>query len=156
MVTIALTTTGLGALLPILRDGGQLETPFGRHLLAAGTIGEVGPIVATSLALSDRYSTLQEFGFLFALLALVVLAAAVGIGMRPPKLLALLSRLMYTSTQLPVRLALLVLAGFMVVSVEFGFEGILGAFAAGMVVGLATRGEEGKPFRVKLDAICFG
>jgi Kef-type K+ transport system membrane component KefB len=44
----------------------------------------------------------------------------------------------------------------MVVSVEFGFEGILGAFAAGMVVGLATRGEEGRPFRAKTDAVCFG
>jgi len=51
MVTIALTTTSLGALIPILRDGGQLETPFGRMLLAAGTVGEVAPIVAVSLAL---------------------------------------------------------------------------------------------------------
>ncbi len=148
MVTIALTTTGLGTLLPILRDGGQLETPLGRLLLAAGMVGEVGPIVAVSLALSDRYSSWQEFGFLLAFLALVVLAAAVGLGARPPKLLALLNRTMHASTQLPVRLA--------VVSVELGFEGILGAFAAGMVVGLATRGEEGKAFRVKLDAVCFG
>jgi Kef-type K+ transport system membrane component KefB len=156
MVVIALSTTGLGVLLPILRDGGQLETPFGRQLLAAGTIGEVGPIVAVSLALSDRYSSLQEFGFLLALLALVGLAAAVGMRARPPKLLALLSRMMQTSTQLPVRLALLLLAGFIVVSAEFGFEAILGAFVAGMVVGLATRGEEGKPFRAKIDAVCFG
>ncbi len=156
MVTIALTTTGLGTLLPILRDGGQLETPFGRLLLAAGTVGEVGPIVAVSLALSDRYSSWQEFGFLLAFLALVVLATAVGLGARPPKLLALLNRTMHASTQLPVRLALLVLATFVVVSVEFGFESVLGAFAAGMVVGLATRGEEGKAFRVKIDAVCFG
>lgn len=156
MVTIALTTTGLGALLPILRDSGQLETPFGRHLLAAGTVGEVGPIVAVSLALSDRYSTVQEFGFLIVLLALIGAAAAVGIGARPPRLLAFLSRALETSTQLPVRLALLLLGGFVILSVRFGFEGIFGAFAAGMVVGLATRGEGGKPFRVKMDAVCFG
>jgi Kef-type K+ transport system membrane component KefB len=49
-----------------------------------------------------------------------------------------------------------VLAGLMVVSIEFGFEGILGAFAAGMVVGLATRGGEGELFRAKMDAVCFG
>jgi hypothetical protein len=61
MVTIALTTTGLGALLPILRDGGQLETPFGRQLLAAGTIGEVGPIVATALCLF-RIGRIAWFG----------------------------------------------------------------------------------------------
>ena len=40
MVVIALATTGLGTLLPILRDGGQLATPFGRMLLAAGTVRE--------------------------------------------------------------------------------------------------------------------
>jgi Kef-type K+ transport system membrane component KefB len=156
MVSIALATTGLGVLLPILRDGGQLETPFGRQLLAAGTVGEVGSIVAVALALSRRYSTLQEFGFLLAFLALVGFAVAVGIGARPPRLLALLSRTLETSTQLPVRMALFVLAGFIVVSTDFGFEGILGAFAAGMIVGLATRGEEGKPFRTKIDAVCFG
>ncbi|MQM30120.1 MAG: sodium:proton exchanger [Candidatus Accumulibacter phosphatis] len=156
MVAIALTTTGLGALLPILRDGEQLETPFGRHVLAAGTIGEVGPIVAVSLLLSSRYSTVQEFGFLLALLLLVALAVAIGLGARPPRLIALLGRTLQSSTQLPVRLALFVFALFVSVSIEFGFEGILGAFAAGMIIGLATRGEAGKPFRVKMDAIVFG
>jgi len=156
MVTIALTTTALGTLLPILRDGGQFDTTFGRLLLATGMTGEVGPIVAVSLAVSQRYSSWQEFGFLLIFLALVVLASAVGMGARPPKLLALLSRTMHASTQLPVRLALFVLATLVVVAVEFGFEGILGAFAAGMVVGLATRGEEGKAFRGRIDAVCFG
>ena len=155
MVTIALTTTGLGALLPILRDSGQLATPYGIHLQAAGAIGEVGPIVATSLLLSSRYSTLQELGFLLALIVLVGLAATAGMRARPPRLIALLGRTMQASTQLPVRLALLVVAGFMVVAVEFGFEGIFGAFVAGMVVGLATRGEEGRPFRAKVDAVFF-
>ena len=32
----------------------------------------------------------------------------------------------------------------------------LGAFAAGIIVGLATRGEGGKPLRSKIDAVCFG
>lgn len=156
MVTIALTTTGLGTLLPVLRDSGRLDTPFGRQLLAAGTIAEIAPIVAVSLALSERYSSWQEFGFLIAFLALIALAAAVGAGARPPKVLALLSRTLHSSTQLPVRLALLLLLGSFVLAHELGFEGILGAFAIGMVVGLATRGEKGEPFRVKIDAVCFG
>jgi Kef-type K+ transport system membrane component KefB len=156
MVTIALTTTSLGALIPLLRDGGQLDAPFGRMLLADGTIGEVGPIVAVSLVLSSRYTTWQEFSLLIAFLALVGVATAVGIGARPPKVLALLSRTMHASTQLPVRVALFVLAAFVTVASTFGFEGILGAFAAGMIVGLATRGEEGETFRAKIDAVCFG
>jgi Kef-type K+ transport system membrane component KefB len=55
-----------------------------------------------------------------------------------------------------VRLSLLILAGFFVLTEEFGFENILGAFAAGMVVGQATKGHEAKPLRHKIDAVCFG
>jgi Kef-type K+ transport system membrane component KefB len=156
MVTLALCTTGLGVLVPVFRDGGQLETSFGRLVMAAGTLGEIGPIVAMSLLLSQRYSSWQELGFLLAFLATVGIAIAVGMGARHPKLLALLGRQMHSSTQLPVRIALLILAGLIVLAIEFGFENIFGAFAAGMIVGQATRGEDGKPFREKIEAVCFG
>jgi len=36
------------------------------------------------------------------------------------------------------------------------FESIFGAFAAGMVVGQATRGDDRKPLRDKIDAVSFG
>lgn len=156
MVTLALATTGLGVLLPVLRDGGQLDSAYGRLLLAAGTVGELGPIVLVSLLLSQRYGSAQEFGLLLVFLLLMAGAAAVGMGLRPPRVLALLSRTMHASTQLPVRLALVLVASAAVISETMGFERILGAFAAGMVVGLAVRGEAGEPLRVKLDAVCFG
>ncbi len=156
MVTLALCTTGLGVMVPVFRDGGQLGTAFGRLFMAAGTLGEIGPIVAMSLMLSTRYSTWQEIGFLLALLAIVGMAIVVGVRARPPKLLALLGRHMHASTQLPVRISLLVLAALVVLAGQFGFERILGAFAAGMVVGQATRGAGGKPFREKIEAVCFG
>lgn len=156
MVTLALCTTGLGVLVPIFRDSGQLGTAFGRLVLAAGTLGEVGPIVAMSLLLSQQYSTWQEAGFLVVFLAIVGVAIFVGIGARPPKLLALLNRHMHASTQLPVRISLLMLAALFVLAEDFGFESIFGAFAAGMVVGQATRGVDGKGFREKIEAVCFG
>jgi len=156
MVTLALCTTGLGVLVPIFRDSGQLGTAFGRLVLAAGTLGEVGPIVAMSLLLSQQYSTWQETGFLVVFLAIVGVAIFVGIGARPPKLLALLNRHMHASTQLPVRISLLMLAALFVLAEDFGFESIFGAFAAGMVVGQATRGVDGKEFREKIEAVCFG
>ena len=156
MVTLALCTTGLGIMVPVFRDGGQLKTPFGRLFMAAGTLGEVGPIVAVSLLLSARFSTWQEIGFLLAFLAIVAMAIATGMGARPPKLLALLGRGMHASTQLPIRISLLLAAAFVLLAAGFGFERILGAFAAGMVVGQATIGEGGKPLREKLDAVAFG
>ena len=144
MVALALATTALGTLLPILRDADQLDTPFGRLFIAAGTMGELGPIVAMSLLLSKQYTTLQEFGFLMVFLVVVILAAAISLGLRPPRVLALLGRSMHASSQLPVRVTLLLFAAFFVLSERFGFESILGAFAAGLVVGLATQGAEGK------------
>jgi Kef-type K+ transport system membrane component KefB len=156
IVTLALCTTGLGVLIPIFRDASQLDTPFGRLFLAAGTLGEVGPIVAMSLLLSQRYSTWQEAGFLVAFLAIVGTGVATGMGARPPRVLALLSRQMHASSQLPVRISLFILAALLVLAEKFGFESILGAFAAGMIVGQATRDEKGKSMREKMDAVCFG
>src|SRR6185369_8547395 len=132
------------------------DTRFGSLLLAAGTVGEVGPIVAMSLLLSQRYSTWQEAGFLLAFLGIVAITAAVGMGRRPPRVLALLNRTMHASSQLPVRVSLLLAGGLFVLAEEFGFESIFGAFMAGMIVGLATRGEPGEPLRAKIDAVFFG
>ena len=156
MVVLVLCTTGLGVLIAVFRDGGQLETPFGRLCLAAGTIGEIGPVVAMSLLLSRQYRTWQEFGFLLACLLIVGIAIAVGMGARPPALLAFLGRQMHASSQLPVRLSFLLLAAMFVLAEKFGFESIFGAFAAGLVIGQITRGEDGDPLRHKIDAVSFG
>jgi Kef-type K+ transport system membrane component KefB len=156
MVALAICTTGLGVMVPIFRDSGQFGTSFGRLFLAAGTLGEVGPIVAMALLLSRQYSTWQESGFLLAFLAIVGVAIAVGVVARPPRVLAMLARHMHTSTQLPVRISLLMLGASLLLAERFGFEIILGALAAGMVLGLVTRGEAGEPLREKMDAVCFG
>jgi Kef-type K+ transport system membrane component KefB len=156
MVTLAICTTGLGVMVPIFRDSGQLGTTFGRLFIAAGTLGELGPIVAMTLLLSRQYSTWQESGFLLAFLAIVGVAIAIGVAARPPRVVAMLARHMHTSTQLPVRISLLMLGASLLLAETFGFEIILGALAAGMVLGVATRGDQGEPFREKLDAVCFG
>lgn len=156
MVAIALSTTALGVTLPILRDGNQLELPFGRLLLGACTIGEVAPIIAVALTLSSRFSTAREFGFLAGFLALMTLVGWVAFSARPPRLIAMLSRTLHASTQLPIRLSLFLLGVAYLSTAALGLEGILGAFAVGMVIGLATRGQDGKPFRDKLEAVCFG
>ncbi len=48
----ALATTAIGTLIPILRDAGELKTKFGTYLLAAGAVGEFGPILLITLVLS--------------------------------------------------------------------------------------------------------
>ncbi len=156
VVALAMCTTGLGVLVPGFRDTGQLGTSFGRFVLAAGTVGEVGPIVALPLLLSQHYGSWQEGGFLLAFLAIVAIAIAIGVRARPPTLLAMLGRHMHRTTQLPVRISLLIAATLLLLAEKFGFESILGAFAAGMILGQATRGERGKTLREKLETISFG
>ena len=58
-VAIALTTTALGTLLPILREQNMLTGTFGRFVFAAGAVGELFPILAISLFLG-AYKTWWE------------------------------------------------------------------------------------------------
>jgi Kef-type K+ transport system membrane component KefB len=45
-VSLALTTTAFGILLPILRENDLLVRPLGSQVVAAGAVGEFFPIVA--------------------------------------------------------------------------------------------------------------
>jgi len=57
MIATALATTALGTLLPILRDDGELKTRFGTLLVAAGAVGEIGPVLVVSLLLTREHTT---------------------------------------------------------------------------------------------------
>ena len=156
MVALALTTTAMGTFMPILRDAGNFDSKFGSLVLAAGALGEFGPVIVVSLLLTRKFGAWQEAALTLGLVALAFAAAFIALGFRPPKILDLLERTMHSSTQLPVCISILLLACFDVLSERFGLEAVLGAFAAGMVVSLASRGEAGRVFREKMEAICFG
>ena len=53
-IALALTTTALGTLLPILHDNAMLAGDFGRYVFAAGAVGELFPIVAIAVFLTRR------------------------------------------------------------------------------------------------------
>ena len=156
LIALVLCTTAMGTFMPMLRDAGHTSTRFGNLVLAAGAAGEFLPIMVVSLVLTRRYGAGKELFLILCFIAVAVGAAAVAIGVRPPRVILLLRRTMHSSTQLPVLLSLLVLAVFDLFSEQIGLESLLGAFAAGMVVGLASKDEEAKPFRAKMEAICFG
>jgi Kef-type K+ transport system membrane component KefB len=156
MVALALTTTAVGTFMPILRDAGHLDAAFGRFVLAAGVVGEFGPVVVVSLLLTSTYGAGTESALMLGFLAITVAAAFVALRPSPPRVIAFLGRSLESSSQLGVRLVMFVLALFVVMSKTIGLEPVLGAFAAGMIVGLASRGEKGALLRQKLDAICFG
>jgi Kef-type K+ transport system membrane component KefB len=157
IVGAALATTALGTLMPILRDAKELPTRFGAYAVASGAMGEFGPILLIALVLSSEE---RERGLSLALLLLftvvIVAGAFVALKFRPPRLILLLQEKMHTSAQLPVRLAILVLACLVILARNLGLDAILGALAAGIVVALASRGEHGEALRHKLEGIGFG
>jgi len=156
-VAIALATTALGVLVPILKDTGLLDSSFGRFVMAAGVVGELGPILVMSLALSTTHTADVQTGFTVVFIAVVLLVGWLMIqGGRVPVVLGLLRRTMTQSSQLPVRLAVLLVAAFAVFAELLGLDLALGALAAGMVVSLATRGANVHVLHEKLEAIGFG
>ena len=156
LIGIALCTTAVGTLMPILRDSGELATPFGPFVLAAGAAGEFGPLVLMSILLTTGDSPIEVVLLLIFFLFVSFAAAAVALRARPPRVLGTIERTMRTSAQLALRLSLAVLFGLAYLAYELGFDVILGAFAAGLVVGLVTKGEEAEEVRLKFEGIGFG
>lgn len=156
VVAIALASTGLGILLPILRDEGELATPFGAYVVAAGTMGEFGPIVMISLSLEKTHGSLATGLLLVGFTLLAMGAALLAARLRPPYLIQALRKRMHTSSQLPLRGSLLLLALLVLLTREFGLDAILGAFAAGVVVSLASKGENQEVLRRKLEGVGYG
>jgi Kef-type K+ transport system membrane component KefB len=151
----ALCTTTLGALVPILRDAGQLHTRFGTYAMGIGAVGELGPIVLISLLLtsqSDRALT----AVLIVLFVLVAVAGAIVVSRAPDRVLRGLSASMHTSGHLPTRVAVLVLVALVALAGELGLDVIVGAFAAGIILGFVTRQADGQALVVKLEGMGYG
>lgn len=134
-VAIALTTTAIGTLLPILGDAGILPTRFGSFVLAGGAMGELGPILAISIALeSDNPGRTTLVLGLFTALAFG--AAALAARPAPPHAIRLITTTLHSSAQLGVRLSVLLCVLLVWIANRFDLDVLLGAFAAGMIARL--------------------
>ncbi|HEX9967485.1 MAG TPA: cation:proton antiporter, partial [Solirubrobacterales bacterium] len=149
----AMSTTAIGTLIPILRDSGELRTRFGSYLLAAGGAAEFGPILLVTLVLS-AHEPLHEALVLvaFVALALGLALASVRWGWRG---WPALERTFEASSQLAVRLAVVLVFGLVLLAGELGLDVLLGGFVAGMIVRLALKGRELAVFESKLTAVGF-
>jgi Kef-type K+ transport system membrane component KefB len=155
VVALCLTTTALGTLLPVLRDSGVLETAFGPAILSVGAIGEFGPIVAVALLLTGRDAQLTIL--LLALFVFIaVVAALLAVQVHPPGFVLLLRHHLHSTSQLPVRISMLLVILLVDLALKLSLDVLLGAFAAGVVVRLFIRGEDQEQMTSKLEAIGFG
>jgi Kef-type K+ transport system membrane component KefB len=150
----AMATTAIGTLIPILRDNEELRTRFGTYLLAAGSVGEFGPILLVTLALSTA-QPLHEALILIAFVALAVVLALSSMRLAW-RGWPMLERTFEASSQVAVRMAVLLVFGLVTLANDLGLDVLLGGFVAGMIVRAALRGRELHVFESKLTAVGFG
>ncbi len=158
LVGICLTTTSLGTILPVLRDAGQLATPFGESVMAIGAVGEFGPLIAVTLFLSGRSP--GRAGVVLAVFALLIaIGLVLAIAVEHRWINRLSEATLHTSGQFAVRLVILLLACLVGLATVFGLDILLGAFAAGVLVSLLLSGTKpptAQAIDAKLDALGFG
>ena len=150
----AMATTAIGTLIPILRDNGELKTRFGTYLLAAGGVGEFGPILLVTVFLSTSHP-LHEAAILIAFVLLAVAMALISVRLAWRGWPAL-ERTFEASSQLAVRITVVLIFGLVLLAGDLGLDVLIGGFVAGMIVRMALKGHELRVFESKLTAVGFG
>ncbi|NYJ05771.1 cation:proton antiporter [Petropleomorpha daqingensis] len=154
-VALALTTTALGTLLPILRDRGLLTGRLGRYLLAAGGAGELFPVLAIAVFLGTQ----SRFAALLSLAAVAVLGVLLGLARRVVRDGGRLSTVVrlgqHETAQITLRATMLLLVVLVALADRFHLDAVLGAFLAGVVL-RHWAGGAAPALESKLDAVGYG
>lgn len=158
VVGLALTTTALGVVLPLVRDAGLGGTRFGDGVLAVGTIGEFGPILAIAFVLSGQRPA-HTLAVLVVFAALALAGAWLARKPRHPRLGRLVAATLGTSSQVAVRLCVFLVIVLFAITEWLGLDPVLGAFTAGLLVRVFLRSSDPAEARIvgsRLEGIGFG
>ena len=138
-VGVALSSTALGTLLPMLKSHGAAGTPVGNAVLVHGAVGELLPIFAISLLLSSR-SPGMAFVVLLAFMVVAVVTALIPhrLFAHVPGLRQIMAAEANTTGQTVLRLAMFLLATLIMCTALFDLDAVLGAFAAGLILRTLT------------------
>jgi Kef-type K+ transport system membrane component KefB len=150
----ALATTAIGTLIPVLSDAGELRTRFGTFLLAAGAMGEFGPILLITLVFSTKGAVANALilGAFVALAVVTAVLAVRGVG----RGWELLDRTLETSGQLAIRIAVVTVFALGALAASLGLDLLLGGFVAGVIARIALTGREVEVLESKLTAVGYG
>lgn len=159
IVATAFCATGLGLVVPVLKDAGQADSEVGQTTIAGSSVADFGAVLLLSFLFSmtaggtgARIVLLVGFALLVLLAAFVVMQTR-----RSMRLSEVLLRLQDTTAEIRVRMVVLLLIAFAVLAERFGLESILGAFVAGALVGALDKDASSHPhLRTKLESIGYG
>ncbi len=150
----ALATTAIGTLIPVLSDSGELRTRFGGYLLAAGAVGEFGPILLLTLVLSSS-GTVHSAAILISFVVLAVGVAITAVR-SSSRTIPLFEQTLEKSSQLAVRWIVVLVFALALLASELGLDLLLGGFAAGVITRQVLKEREVPGFDSKLTAVAFG
>lgn len=154
-VAIALTSTALGTLLPILRDRVELSSRFGTLFMGAGAWGELGPIIAIAVLLGTKSSFVAILSLVgFGIIAFIL--ATLPSRLAGDRIREVLERGHGTSSQTALRFTLLLLILLLALAGTFGLDVVLGAFVAGIIVRRFSPPSQESRLQVRVEAIGFG
>jgi len=159
-VAIILASSAIGIVIPLLKDAGELGTPFGQAVIVGISIADFGTVLLLTLLFSAGGGGTAKTLFLLAVVGLLCALVAVGAGSlgQWERLSQILVRLQDTSAMIRIRGAALLLIVFVVLVEWLGLELMLGAFATGALLGYVDRDSRSThpQFHMRLEAIGFG
>ena len=160
LIAIILLATSLGLVIPVLKDAGEISTPFGQLVIAAATLADFGAVILLSLFFSRESSSPAAKVLLLAGFAIVMILMILGVRRveRVMRISSVLVRLQDTTAEIRIRASILLLIGFVALAERLGLETILAAFLAGATLRLIDQDQyrTHPNFPVKLEAIGYG
>jgi len=154
-VSLAVITTSMGMVQPLLRDRELLPRAYRSLVMVHAGIGEVVPILLLSILESRRSEvgfTLMHF-VAYLVIALALMAVAT---YYRSSLNRLLVRTMDGSAQLPMRYAIGLLMAMLALADLLNIDVVLGALVAGVLLRFSTNAEIWHKLQPRIDGVGAG
>ncbi len=164
MMTLILSTTSVGVVVPTLKEKVMGKTPLGQTILISALIADFLTMIFITIfvAIHSAQSTFNVL-LLFVILAFIILLYKLhlsrtfdGIIKVILKIKPLFDSLSHSTSQIKVRGAIALMVIFISASHALGFEVILGAFLAGILTTMVLGEDKTEQLEMKLDAIGYG
>ncbi len=162
-MTLILSTTSVGIVLPTLKERHLLSTKYGQHLIVISLIYDILTLFLLGVESLFLTNVIEGTPFSFQnLLKIFIPFIAVfviyKIGKRVSKgkiFKQIFSPLIHSASELKLRGAIAIMTFFLILSQWMGVEVILGAFLAGALLSGLTY-KEGSSLSHKLDTLGYG
>ena len=108
-IGLAMSTTAVGVLVPILRDENELKSNFGRFVFSAGVLGEFAPLTILAIFFNPVHN---NFSSILIVIFFIIIALSILFAVKrwqPPYIVNLMRKTMNNSGQLALRLSILLL-----------------------------------------------